>query len=116
MLILRWLIRSSWAMVAIAIVTGFLSGGSSAGLIALISSAATRSNASSLTNIAWGFLGLVIIALITSIISQVMLIRLSQNAILQLRLGLSQQILASELSHLENLGSSRLLATPGYRG
>ncbi|QSJ17363.1 cyclic peptide export ABC transporter [Nostoc sp. UHCC 0702] len=111
MLILRWLIRSSWGMVAIAIVTGFLSGGSSAGLIALISSAATLSNTSSLTSIAWGFLGLVIIALITSIISQVMLIRLSQNAILQLRMGLSQQILASELSHLENLGNSRLLAT-----
>ncbi|BAZ51630.1 cyclic peptide transporter [Nostoc sp. NIES-4103] len=111
MRILRWLIRSSWEMVAIAIVTGFLSGGSSAGLIALISSAATLSNTSSLTSIAWGFLGLVIVALITSIISQVMLIRLSQNAILQLRMGLSQQILASELSHLENLGSSRLLAT-----
>ncbi|MBH8564480.1 cyclic peptide export ABC transporter [Nostoc sp. CENA67] len=111
MLILRWLIRSSWEMVAIAIVTGFLSGGSSAGLIALISSAATLSNTSSLTSIAWGFLGLVVIALITSIISQVMLIRLSQNAILQLRMGLSQQILASELSHLENLGNSRLLAT-----
>jgi len=99
-------------MVAIAILTGFLSGGSSAGLIALISSTAGHNHTSSLLiNIAWGFVGLVIIALITGVISQVMLIRLSQNAILQLRIGLSQQILASELSHLEQLGSSRLLAT-----
>jgi putative ATP-binding cassette transporter len=98
-------------MVVFAIITGFLSGGSSAGLIALISSAADGSHHSSLTFIAWGFLGLVIVSLITSIISQVMLIRLSQNAILQLRMRLSQQILASELSHLEQLGNSRILAT-----
>ncbi|WGV24037.1 cyclic peptide export ABC transporter [Halotia branconii] len=109
--LIYFLLRSSWVMVAIAIVTGFLSGGSSAGLIALISSAATRTQTSPLTSIAWAFLGLVIIALITSIISQVMLVRLSQNAILQLRMRLSRQILASELSHLEQLGNSRLLAT-----
>lgn len=105
--LIYFLLRSSWKMVAIAIVTGFLSGGSSAGLIALISSASTHP---SLANIAWFFLGLVVIALITSIISQVMLIRLSQDAILQLRMGLSRQILSSELSHLERLGNPRLLA------
>jgi putative ATP-binding cassette transporter len=98
-------------MVAIAIVTGFLSGGSSAGLIALISAAANSGKNSPLTSIAWGFLGLVIVALITSITSQVMLIRLSQNAVLQLRMRLSRQILASQLSHLEQLGNPRLLAT-----
>ncbi|BAZ30485.1 cyclic peptide transporter [Cylindrospermum sp. NIES-4074] len=98
-------------MVASAIVTGFLSGGSSAGLIALISASTNRGHNSSLISIAWGFLGLVIVALITNIISQVMLIRLSQDAILQLRMRLSRQILASELSHLEQLGNSRLLAT-----
>ncbi|OUL19757.1 ABC transporter ATP-binding protein [Nostoc sp. RF31YmG] len=109
--LIYFLLRSSWGMVAIAIVTGFLSGGSSAGLIALISSAANPDTHSPLTSIAWGFVGLVIVALITSIISQVMLVRLSQNAILQLRMGLSHQILASELSHLEQLGNPRILAT-----
>ncbi|BAY10669.1 cyclic peptide export ABC transporter [Calothrix sp. NIES-2098] len=109
--LIYFLLRSSWGMVAIAIVTGFLSGGSSAGLIALISSAANPGSQSPLTSIAWGFVGLVIVALITSIISQVMLVRLSQNAILQLRLGLSRQILASELSHIEELGNPRILAT-----
>ncbi|MBW4643576.1 MAG: cyclic peptide export ABC transporter [Goleter apudmare HA4340-LM2] len=109
--LIYFLLRSSWGMVAIAIFTGFLSGGSSAGLIALISTAANGSSTSSLASIGWGFLGLVIVVLITSIISQVMLIRLSQNAILQLRMRLSHQILASELSHLEQLGNPRLLAT-----
>jgi putative ATP-binding cassette transporter len=99
-------------MVAIAIFTGFLSGGSSAGLIALISQGATLSHtSSSMMHIACYFVGLVIIALITGVISQVMLIRLSQSAILQLRMHLSQQVLASELSHLEQLGNSRILAT-----
>lgn len=109
--LIYFLLRSSWGMVAVAIATGFLSGGSSAGLIALISHTASSSSASRFTSIAWGFVGLAIVALITSIISQVMLIRLSQNAVLQLRMRLSRQILASELSHLERLGNPRLLAT-----
>lgn len=51
------------------------------------------------------------VALITSIISQVMLIRLSQQAVLQLRMDLSRQILSNELNHLEKLGNPRILAT-----
>jgi putative ATP-binding cassette transporter len=109
--LIYFLLRSNWGMVAIAIVTGFLSGGSSAGLIALISNAAGSDPGSSLATIVWGFAGLALVALVTSIISQVMLIRLSQNAVLQLRMRLSRQILSSELSHLEQLGNPRLLAT-----
>jgi putative pyoverdin transport system ATP-binding/permease protein len=97
-------------MVAIAVVTGFLSGGSSASLIALISHAAS-SSATSRFPLVWGFVGLAVVALITSIISQVTLVQLSQNAIFQLRMRLSRQILASELTHLEELGNPRLLAT-----
>lgn len=57
------------------------------------------------------FAGLAIVALVTSIISQLMLIQLAQQAIFQLRLSLSRQILASDLAHLEKLGTPRLLAT-----
>lgn len=109
--LIYFLLRSAWGMVLIAIATGFLSGGSSAGLIALISHAASNNSTSSLSIILWSFVGLAIVALFTSIISQVMLIRLSQNAVFQLRMRLSQQILCSELSHLEELGNPRLLAT-----
>lgn len=109
--LIYFLLRSSWRMVAIAIVTGFLSGGSSAGLIALISSAASRSGIERFSSIVWGFAGLALVVLITSIISQVMLIRLSQNAVLELRMHLSRQILSTELSHLEQLGNPRILAT-----
>jgi putative pyoverdin transport system ATP-binding/permease protein len=109
--LIYFLLSSSWRMVAIAIATGFLSGGSSASLIALISTAASRSPSDRLTTIAWGFVGLALVALITSVISQVMLIRLSQYAVFQLRMRLSHQILSSGLSHLEQMGSPRLMAT-----
>ncbi len=98
-------------MLEIAIGAGFLSGGSSAGLIALISRAISQGTTASVTALGFAFLGLVALALATSILSQVMLIRLSQDAVFHLRLRLSRQILGSKLAHLERMGSPRLLAT-----
>ncbi|HEY9608955.1 cyclic peptide export ABC transporter [Allocoleopsis sp.] len=111
MKLIYFLLRSSWRMVAIAIVIGFLSGGSSAGLIALIGGAMGSSTSRIPTSIAWGFAGLALVALVTSILARVVLIQLSQNAIFELQMRLSRQILAAELSHLEKLGFPRLLAT-----
>ena len=111
MTLIYFLLRSSWGMVAIAIATGFLSGGSSAGLIALIGHAISSNNATSPTLLAWGFVGLAFVALLTSIVSQVVLIRLSQDAVFKMQMRLSRQILSSQLSHLEQLGTPRLLAT-----
>lgn len=109
--LISFLLRSSWKMVAIAAVTGFLSGSSTAGLIALIGNAISQNSHLSISLIFLEFVALAGVALITSLISQVMLIRLSQQAVLQLRIRLIRQILASELTHLEQLGNSRLLAT-----
>lgn len=106
-----FLLSTSWRMVAIAIITGFLSGGSSAALIALISSAVSNKTNTFFIPVAWGFVGLALVAAVTSFSSQVVLIRLSQQAVFQMRLRLCRQILASELSHLERLGTPRLLAT-----
>lgn len=106
-----FLLNTSWRMVAIAIITGFLSGGSSAALIALISSAVSHKSTALVIPVMWGFVGLALVAAVTSFVSQVVLIRLSQQAVLQMRLRLSRQILASQLSHLEQLGTPRLLAT-----
>ena len=111
MSLIVFLLRSSWWMVAIAVLTGFFSGGSTASLIVLISRSLSQDAMQSLTAIAWVFVGLSLIALVTSIISQLMLIQLAQQAVFQLRLSLSRQILSSELAHLEKLGAPRLLAT-----
>lgn len=109
--LLTLLLRSSWQRVAIAVLAGFLSGMSSAGLIALISRGVGGGLGTTATTLAWVFVGLAAIALITSITTRVVLIRLCQDAIFQLQIHLSRQILASELRHLEQLGNARLLAT-----
>ncbi len=106
-----FLLRSSWSLVTLAIFTGFISGSSSAALIALISRTVSQDSTLSITSLFWSFLGLALVVLITSIISQVGLIRLSQEAIFKLRLSLCRQIIAAELNHLEQLGTSKLLAT-----
>jgi putative pyoverdin transport system ATP-binding/permease protein len=106
---LIWLLlRASRVQVAIAILTGLISGGTSARLIALINSAITGNYTQDL---ALQFPVLALVVLVTSIVSQVLLIQLSQNAVYKLRLGLSDGILYSPLRHLEELGASRLLAT-----
>ena len=104
------LLRASWVTVAIAISTGLISGASSAWLIALISIALGR-NGNNSPNLVWLFLGLILIVFITGLISQIWLVRLGQKVIFDLQMSLSQRILSASLSHLEELGAPKLLAT-----
>ncbi|MBR8838024.1 MAG: ATP-binding cassette domain-containing protein [Stigonema ocellatum SAG 48.90 = DSM 106950] len=92
----------------IATITGLISGGSNAILISLINRSVSQA---SLPNALLYFAAFGFCALLTSTIAQFMLINLSQNAIYQLRVRLSQNILSSPLQHLERLGENRLLAT-----
>ena len=107
--LIDFLLRSSWRMVAIAIAAGFCSGGCSAGAIAVVSVAV--STPSPPLYLAWSFAGLALVALLSSIVTRAVLIRLSQSAVFQLQMRLSRQVLSSELRQLERLGSSRILAT-----
>jgi putative ATP-binding cassette transporter len=109
--LLSFLLRSSRRMFAIAVVTGFLSGISSAGIIALINRIVTQAGVNTPIGLLWAFVGLVLVSLVANFICQIVLIRLAQQAIFHLRLQLSRQILASELAHLETVGAARLLAT-----
>jgi putative ATP-binding cassette transporter len=102
------LLQTSWLSVAAAILSGIISGGCSARLIALINTAINQDAAQDLP---WYFAGLMLVALISGTISQFVLIELAQGAVYQLRLRLSQGILSAPLQHLENLGANRLLAT-----
>lgn len=107
MSLIVFLLRSSWKMVAIAAITGFLSGGSTAGLLAIVGHSLNQPDMTTVGS----FIGLAVVALVTSVISQVMLVRLSHQAVFQLRMQLLRQILGSRLSHLEQLGNPRLWAT-----
>lgn len=57
------------------------------------------------------FIGLVVMAVVGGVVSQIALIRLAQSAVFQLRVQLGRQILASELAFLDKTGAPRLLAT-----
>ncbi|GAA6617715.1 ATP-binding cassette domain-containing protein [Scytonema sp. NUACC26] len=104
------LLKSSKVIVAIAIFTGLVSGACSARIIALINSA-INSNTNFSSIIIWSFVGLVPIAVTSRFISELCLIRLSQKVIFNTRLLLCRQIVASPLRYIEELGTSRLLAT-----
>jgi putative pyoverdin transport system ATP-binding/permease protein len=105
---LRFLWEISWRHIVIATTAGLVSGCGNALLISLINQSVNRS---AIPNALTYFAVLGFCILFTSILAQFILIQLSQNAIYQLRLKLSQTILASPLQHLERLGENRLLAT-----
>jgi putative pyoverdin transport system ATP-binding/permease protein len=105
-----FLLRASWLNVAIASVTGSISGACSASLIALINNGIVA-NDSDRDRILLGFIGLAVTALFTSIISHFLLASLSYDAIYKLRLRLSNWVIACPLRHLEELGANRILAT-----
>lgn len=104
--LIQFLLRASWTTVAIAVFTGSLSGACSALLIALINNAVSNKSTSQ-----WSFVGLAVVALVTGIMSQYLLVSLSQSAVYKLRLHMSGWILECPLRHLEELGANRLLAT-----
>lgn len=111
--LIGFLLRSSWPVVVAAAVTGAISGGASVLLIALINRA--LSGAAAAPEAGGGviglFVGLALLTLLSSLVSQLLLAALSESAVYQLRLQLSQQILAVPLQQLEKLGANRLLAT-----
>ncbi len=103
------LLRSSWRILTLAAFMGLLSGVSTAGLLITINTQVNHS--SQMTALIWSFVSLCFIKFITNIISKYLLINLAEKAILELRLILSERILAAPLYYLENLGKHRILAT-----
>lgn len=109
MKLLRLLLQSAWHVVLLSVLAGLVCGASSAGLIALIN--ARLSTAAPDNSLAWGFVGLSLILLLSSSASQVLISRVVQKVIADLRLRLSQRILASPLRQLEEIGAPCLLST-----
>jgi len=108
--LIHLLLRTSWLTIALAVSTGFLSGISRTGLIALLNSALTGGKPI-VGLLVWSFVGLCLLLLVTNIASQVLLARLCEGTIFNLRMFLSDRILVSPLRQLEEIGVPRLLAT-----
>lgn len=108
MSLLRFLYRNSWRLVVLSMVAGLISGLASAGIIALINSALEESERTVALGV--GFLAGVVLVVVTKAFSEVVLTRLGQDIIAQLRVHLSEQILRAPLRHVQELGRHRLLA------
>lgn len=109
--LLLLLLRTSWVILVLAIIMGLLSGASSAGLIALISTLLEGTEAVEIAKLTWSFVGLCFLLVVTSSASQALLAHLSEGAVFDLRMLLSRRILASSLPLIEGIGAPRLLAT-----
>src|SRR5687768_7988343 len=109
MKIIKFLIKYSRAAVILAVIAGIISGASNTGLLAVIN-AVLRNNGFSVTTLLLMFVGLCVLLPVTRFIAEVLLIRLGQGALVDLRMRLSSQILAAPLRQLEDLGAPRLLA------
>ncbi len=110
MQIIIFLLRGSRAIVSFSLLAGFLSGATSALLIALIHTAMDPS-ASVSTLMITSFIALCIVMPVSRIISQVLLVKLSQRAVRELRLQLSRRVVWTPLRTLEELGAHRIMAT-----
>lgn len=105
---IRFIVQVSWKHITIATIAGLVSGCANAMLISLINRSVQQGY---YQEALIDFATLCIFILVTSVISQFVLISLSQNAIYELRIKLSRNILASPLEHLERLKENRLIAT-----
>jgi putative pyoverdin transport system ATP-binding/permease protein len=110
MKIIRLLLKNSGKTFYLAAICSFISGASSAGVIAVINYAIAH-----LPNLPawllWLFIGLCLILCVFRFASWVLITRLSQDVIYNLRLEMTQGILNCPLQHLETVGAPKLLAT-----
>lgn len=107
MKLIRLLFQQSGRMLTLAAIASLLGGSSSAGLIATINLALQGHPPSWLLGAFFGLCGTLLLGTATSLI---LMNRLSQTIIFNLRMDLSERILASPLQHLETLGAPKLLA------
>jgi putative ATP-binding cassette transporter len=107
---LAFLLRASWGTVALAVAAALVSGASSVGLVALAHRALGRLHDVPAA-LVLGFVGLCLAVVVARNASRILLIRLTQDAVLTLQLELARRILGAPLRRLEETGAPRLLAT-----
>ena len=110
MKLIRLLLQNSAKDLFLAATASFVSGASSAGIIAIINIAIANINDLP-PWLPWLFIGLCLVLWLFQFVSWVLITRLSQEIIYNLRLELTQRILDCPLQHLETIGAAKLLAT-----
>ena len=110
MRIIRLLLKNSSKNFIAAIACSLLSGVSSAGIIAVINYAIANLPDLPLW-LLWLFISLCLILWLFRFLSWVLITRLSQEVIYDLRLKMTHQILNCPLQNIEVIGAPKLLAT-----
>jgi putative pyoverdin transport system ATP-binding/permease protein len=108
MKLLHFLMRYSWRMMTLALVTGVIAGLSNTGLLALINTTLSHSRATGMEVIP-AYIGLCLLLMAGRVASEALLVRLSQSTVFNFSLQLSRRILSAPLRRLEELGPHRLL-------
>jgi putative pyoverdin transport system ATP-binding/permease protein len=109
MQLIRFLFSISCTRIVAVFATGLICGVANTYLLTLISNVVSPEAHHGSTLQSFALTGSV--ALVGAVLSQVLLIRLTQTAIYQLREGLSSRVVSAPLEHLERLGMHRLIAT-----
>jgi len=110
MYLLKVLLRYSPKMVFWSILAGGISGAASAGLIALVNRSFSTPDPAASRWLLWSFVGLCAVVPLSRFASGLLLLKLGQKVVLDLRMRLSRRILAAPMRRLEELGAHRLLA------
>ena len=108
--LIKFLLKFSRRTVVLAIIAGVLSGTSSALLIALVHRTLSHYASSSLS-LVLAFVGLCLLLPVARLASTILMTKLSQTAIFELRMRLCRQIVAAPLRQQEKVGSHRIMAT-----
>lgn len=110
MKIVAFLVRYSRGLAALALTTGLISGLCTVALFAIINTTlGNRGFANS--RVALYFVGVALLLMVMRVISTNLLSYLAQNAMRDLRMQLSRQILSAPLRDLEEIGAHRLIAS-----
>jgi putative ATP-binding cassette transporter len=109
MKLIKFLISISWTGIAVAAVAGLIAGAANAYLLTLINGVVAPGPEPSVSPTRFAVTAVVV--LLFGLASQLLLVKLAEDAVLRLREGLARGVLGAPLEHLERLGTHRLLAT-----
>lgn len=108
MQLIRFLLRYSHHTLLLALLAGIVSGACNTAMIAVINSSLKTGRFLQTPSILI-FLALLLVLPISRFLSEWLLARLGQGALLEMRISLSRKVLGAPLKYLEKLGAHRVL-------
>lgn len=111
MRLVLFLVQTSQRTVMWAVIAGVVSGACGAALIGIINSALAAGVNQWEATLPVSFAVLMLLSPVARFVSDVLLVRLAQSSVFELRMRLARQVLQTPLRHQESLGSHRVMVT-----